>query len=271
MKTLLCSAMSLLVLSSCNPGPKHPQADLIQQNGAMALSEQGILNYADSIEANLSAFTRQSSLVFKITPEESLSVDQYQSTNQQTVLYVEQTSNAGINDIESKYYLKNDSLLLVRRQQKQLKNGLTYFSDQRSFLRNNIVFKIEEKSGIDSSSLARQNFVEKKSPQDKALNPYTEKIDIFKDALAGRNKFELVFDKLIQLPDARYLLLKGKIPNGYNARILIEKSDPLIDSLQSDPMHFNAKKIHFKWKVNDDEAIYVPVAANLTSASGLNK
>lgn len=235
------------------------------------MSEQGILNYADSIEASLAAFTKQSSLVFKISPDESLAVDQYQNTNQQTILYVEHASSAGINDVESKYYLKNDSLLLVRRQQKQLKNGLTHFSDQRSFLRNNIVFKMEEKSGTDSSSLARQNFVEKKSPQDKTLNPYTEKIATFKDALAGLNKFELVFDKLVQLPDARYLLLKGKMPNGYNASILIEEPDLLIDSLQNDPIHFNARKINFKWKVKDQEAIYVPVAANLTSASGLNK
>lgn len=237
----------------------------------MAMSAQGIVNYADSIEASLGTFTKQSSLVFKISPDESLAVDQYQNTNQQPVLYVAYTSSAGTNDIVSKYYLKNDSLLLVRSQQKQLKNGLTHFSDQRSFLRNNIVFKIEEKSGTDSSSLDQQNFAEKKSPQDKTLNPYTEKIATFKDALAGLNKFELVFDKLVQLPDAHYLLLKGKMPNGYNASVLIEEPDLLIDSLQNDPMHFNARKINFNWKVRDQEAIYVPVAANLTSASGLNK
>jgi hypothetical protein len=271
MKALLWSAIGFLFFSSCNPGPKHPQAGLVQQNGVMTMSEQEILNYADSIDASLAALTKESSLVFKISPDESLAVDQYRNASQQPVCYIEHNSTAGISDIVSTYYLKNDSLLLVRKQQTQLKNGLTQFNDQRSYLRNNIVFKVEEKSGTDSSGLTTKRFAEKKNPQDKTLNPYKEKLGIFKEALSGLNKFELVFDKLVQLPDARYLLLKGKIPNGYSASILIEEPDLLIDSLQNDPNHFRARKIDFKWKVKDHEAIYVPVAAGLTSASGLNK
>lgn len=271
MKALLWSAMGILFFSSCNPGPKHPQADLVKQNDVMTVSAQEILNYADSIDASLPALTKERSLVFKITPDESLFVDQYRNNGQQPVCYVEHATSAGISEITSTYYLKNDSLLLVRRRQTQLKNGLTQFSDQRSFLRNNIVFKTEEKSGPDSSGLARQSFSERKNPQDKTLNPYAEKIVMFKDALAGVNKFELVFDKLVQLPDARHLLLKGKIPNGYSASILVEEPDLLIDSLQNDPRHFNARKLNFNWEIKDHEAVYVPVAANLTSAKGLNK
>jgi len=271
MKALLWSALALLSFGSCNSGPRHPQADLAQQKGIMNMSVQEIVDYATSIDASLGTFKEKSSLVFNITPEESLSVDQYQQDNQQTILYVVYSNSAGVNHLVSKYYLKNDSVLLVSEQQKQIENGLHYFSDRRSYLRNNIVFKIEEKSGPDSASLVGQNFSDKKSPQDKALNPYTEKLVMFRDALNGRNKFDLVFDKLIQLPNASHLLLKGKTRDGYSASILVEEPDLLIDSLKNDPRHFSARKINFKWKVKDHEAIYVPVSANLTSASGLNK
>ncbi len=44
-----------------------------------------------------------------------------------------------------------------------------------------------------------------------------------------------------------------------------------MDSLLKDPLAFKGEKLNIKWEVKDKEAVYVPVAASVTSANGLKR
>ncbi|RQO67519.1 hypothetical protein DBR43_23600 [Pedobacter sp. KBW06] len=269
MKTayLVFSFSALLGISGCNQQPKHPQADLISQSAATAMTDKTIAVLADSIDANLAHLEKQSSLVY-LQGEQSMYAERY-SSNGKAILYVEQRDNGLINSQTKKYYFKNDSLILVQ-ENKKINNDYT---DTRIFLRNNIAFSKEQRKANSASALPAKPYLSLKSIKDNTVKEdnYQQNIRTLDEAIAGSNQYEMLFDQFIDIPGENIIQLKSKAQNGYTASILVQEPDAFIDSLKSNPQSFRNEKLNFKWKVEDKEAVYVPVAAKVTSAKGLNK
>lgn len=268
---LLFSIPLLLALLSCNQQPKHPQADLINQSSATAMTDESILQYVDSINANLTALEKQSSLIF-LQGEQSMYVEKY-NANGKPVLYEQYLENKLISDRDTKYYLKNDSLILLQETIKT-NNGLT---ETRSYFRNNIAFKKEQRTAASYAALKKQPFLSVK--QATSTTPTTaqttgneeKQLKTMDDAIAQNGPFALYFEQFIDIPEESIIQLKGAGQNSYTANVIVRTTDPLIDSLQHQPGKFKNEKLNFKWEITDKEAVYVPVAASLTSAKGLNK
>lgn len=257
----------LMVLFGCNQQPKHPQADLINQSSAAAMTDESILRYVDSINANLTTLEKQSSLIF-LQGEQSMYVEKY-NYNGKPVLYEQYLDNKLISDRDTKYYLKNDSLILLQETVKT-NNGVT---ETRSYFRNNIAFKKEHRTAPSYAALKKQPFLSVKSATATAQTTGNEEkqLKTMDDAIAQNGQFALHFEQFIDIPEESILQLKSTGQNSYTANVIVRTPDALIDSLQRQPANFKNEKLNFKWEIADKEAVYVPVGANLTSAKGLNK
>lgn len=268
MKFLYITFLILATLSSCRQAAKHPQANLLNKNAPAIVTEQEILKFSDSIDANLNALEKQNSLIFN-KGQESLYIEKY-SMNGVPVVYKSYTEHDGLNSSVSVYYFNNDSLILVKESNKSIKQNGDLFVDKRTYLRNSIAFKREVRSASSHSSLGNKAYqtLNQTTPDQ---DDFPAVISTFNDALNGTDKFDLVFDNLISSAEEQYILLKSKLPNGYAAGIVVKDTDSFIDSLMNDPLLFKSKKLDLKWEIEDKEAVYVPVAAKATSASGLNK
>lgn len=269
MKTfyILSCLLVSLTIGSCRQQPKHPQADLIRQASATAMTDKTIRILADSIDANLSHLEKQSSLVY-LQGEQSVYAERYNS-NGKAILYLEQKDNGLINSSTKKYYFKNDSLILV---QESVKSNNEY-TDTRVFLRNNIAFSKEQRKGNSAAALLTLPYLSLKSIKDNSSkeDDYQQNIRTLDEAIAGNNQYEMLFDQYIDIPGENIIQLKSKVQNGFTASILVKEPDAFTDSLKTLPGNFKNEKLNFKWKVEDKEAVYVPVAAKVTSAKGLNK
>ncbi len=246
----------------------HPQATLGSAH-ATDLTAKDILHYADSIDKNLGHFKKESSLVYMLG-DLSFYVDQY-SNNQQAVLLVEHAFNGGLSDRLKKYYFKNDSLILETSNNQMSNEEGNVLKETRTYLRNNTIFRIEDRTASGETAIQSLPFVN--VPLSLTANTdqeHLENVKTLHQIVTGSDKFDMVFESITTYPDARYLILRSKIQNSYTASILIEKKDPLIDSLLNEPMVFKNQKLPFKWIIRDREAVYVPVANN-TSASGLKR
>lgn len=269
MKLLHLFFLLPIAITGCNQGPKHPQADLINARIGAPMTEASILLYADSIDATLNTFEKNTSLVYQLD-QATMYVEKY-SWNGEPVLFSQYKNDEGISSEAKKYYFKNDSLILLKEGIKIAKQGANSFEDRRTYFRNNIPFKEEYRTSSAFSLLKKEPFqIRKKSTSDQTKE-YSLDIKLLNDAVIGANEFDLVFDNIISAPDERYILLKSKTPNGYSASIFIKDSDSLVDSLLKDPTIFKDRKLNIKWEVKDQEAIYVPVAASVTSANGLKR
>ncbi|WP_316790996.1 hypothetical protein [Pedobacter frigoris] len=254
----------------CNQGTKHPQADLINKNSTEALTDTAIVRLADSIDKNQQQMERQYSLVYQ-TKDEDIYVERF-TWNGIPQLLIEHIKNEGLSSITRKYYFKDNSLILIKESRMLMKSGGTVFADKRTYLRNNISFKQDARIGHSLAELQRMSFADAKQVNtSNNTEDYTKKIDLLNQAVEGSNNFEMIFDRFISTPDTKYILLKGKIPGDYSATILVNENDALTDSLINDPSLFKDRKLNVKWKIENDEALYVPVAAKVTSASGLKR
>lgn len=258
----------LPILFSCTQNSKHPQADLINRNIPVAVTEQSIVHFADSVDASLITMEKRSSLVYYLD-ETSLYVEKY-SMNGVPVLYRAFINNEGISSLVNNFYFNNDSLILVTESKKQRKQNTEVLEEIRTFFRNNIAFRKDIRTALSSSTLKDKQFSPLKHINLSTDN-YASNIKTFNDAIEGNEKFDLVFDSFLSAPDEKYILLKSKIPNGYNANILVTQSDSFTDSLMIDPMLFKNTKLNINWKIENKEAVYVPVAASVTSAKGLKR
>ncbi|RZM26423.1 MAG: hypothetical protein EOO88_17055 [Pedobacter sp.] len=258
----------LPILGSCSQNAKHPQADLINSNIPAAMTEESIVHFADSIDANLNTLEKRSSLVYHLE-ETSLYIEKY-TMNGIPVLYKTFSDNEGISSVVSNFYFNNDSLILVRENKKQRKQNTEVLDEVRTFFRNNIAFRKEIRTGLASSNLKDKQFSPLKHIN-LSMDNYASNIKTFNDAIEGNEKFDLVFDSFMSAPNERYILLKSRIPNGYNANILVTQNDQFIDSLIAEPMLFKDEKLNIKWEIKNREAVYVPVADSVTSAKGLNR
>lgn len=269
------------VLFGCSQQPKHPQADLINQASATAMTDKSILQYADSINANLDRLEKQSSLIY-LQGEQSMYVEKYNS-NGKAVLYEENLDNKLISNRSKRYYLKNDSLVLLQETIKS-NNGVT---EIRSYFRNNIAFKQEKRIATNDAALKKQVYADitaANSPSKNAdaasmeqgttaqtTSEEAQQLKTMEDAIAQNGPFALYFEQFIDIPEESIIQLKSNTRNGYTANVIVRTNDALTDSLQHQPEKFRNTKLNLKWKIEDKEAIYVPVAAQLTSAKGLNK
>jgi len=269
MKLLQLFFLLPITMIGCNQGPKHPQADLINARIGAPMNEVSILLYADSIDATLNTFEKNTSVVYQLG-QTTMYVEKY-SWNGKPVLFSQYKNDEGVSNEAKKYYFKNDSLILLKEGAKLIKQGINTFEDGRTYFRNSIPFKEEYRTSPDFSLLKKEPFQIRKKGTSDQTREYSQDIKLLNDAIIGANEFDLVFDNIISAPDERYILLKSKIASGYSASISIKDTDNLIDSLLKDPSVFRDKKLNIKWEIKDKEAVYVPVAANVTSANGLKR
>lgn len=245
----------------------HPQAEMADEY-ATNLNAKSILHYADSIDKSTGQLAKRTSLVYMLG-DLSFFVEQYDA-NGQNVLLVEQGYN-GLSKNTKRYYFRNDSLILETVKSELSNENGEVFKDSRTYLRNNTVFKVQERTASAKASITNLPFIDiPLSKTDASDHSYLEKVNTLNHILAGTDKFDMVFENITTFPDSRYIMLKSKLQNSYTASILVREKDALIDSLLNSPIDFKDQKLNLKWIVQDQEAIYVPVASQ-TSAKGLKR
>lgn len=267
-KTNLYGAVGLLLLlSSCQQKPKHPQARMINQSSATALDDQAVIAFAEDIEHDKDNLKKLSSLVYT-RGQENFFVEQYFNDHGDQVLVAHQQTMPSMEESSKRYYFRNDSLVLVTTNTQHIVGNEQSFEESRTYLRNYTVFKRESKVANSAAALNTSAFapVEAGPAED-----YKASVTRLFDALQRKNEFELVFDKITRFPDASFISLKSLNPNGYTAQVELQSTDAFVDSLMRGPVHFKDNKINFNWKVEDMRAIYVPSGSTSTSASGLNR
>ena len=260
------------ILYSCNTKPAHPQADLINQNTATGMNDVTIRALANGLDTliNSPATQKTFSLIYTLG-EETLYAEKYSSVDG-SLVYITRLNSGGLSKFIKKYYFKKDSLILVTINHIQDKDNGQVLNDTRTYLRNNIIFKRDGRTAATSEALRKLPFTTISPNENGTFDEnYPQEIQTLDDALQQKNKFDMVFDHITTYPDATFLILKSKVPNGYNASLHLQEKDALIDSLLRFPADFKDKRLKLKWKIADQEAIYVPSSMTSTSASGLNK
>lgn len=273
MKTILLLILGifLFTLPACNYfRSTHPQAELPGEAGATAMTDKSILNISIATDSDLVHLNKQFSLIYT-TGDLSMYAEKYSNQNN-ILLYKTYTANGNTSRNVKSYYFKNDSLVLVKERSQVMNEAAEVYKDTRTYLRNNVTFKIDSRTASSAAALATLPYLlvqpaENKYPDEN----YASDIKSINDALSGTDKFELVFDNITTYPEAWYITLKSKNPNNYKASILVNTKDAFVDSLLNSPALFKDKKLNLNWKIEDKEAIYVPVGETKTSASGLNK
>lgn len=273
MRTIFLLGLGILLFTmpGCNNFKStHPQAALTDEKGDTGITDKSVLNFAAEADRELGAFKKEFSLIYK-SGDLSLYAEKY-SEHDNALLFKTYTANGNLNSTVRSYYFKNDSLILVKERTTFLNDQGEVFKDTRSYLRNNIIFRIDSRTASSADALRTLPYllspaVENKYPDEN----YADDIKAVKDAVQGTDKFDMVFDHIATYPDARYITLKSKLKSSYKANILVKQKDAYIDSLMNTPEIFRDQKLKLRWKIEDQEAVYVPVAAITTSASGLNK
>jgi hypothetical protein len=268
----LIIAGSVQLLSSCqNFKSDHPQAELINQSSTTAMTEESVIAFAEDIEHSKDNLKKLSSLVYE-RGQEKLFVEHYFNDHGDQVFIEHQRPESAIEDNTRRFYLKNDSLILVTATKlDNAANGKVY-NDSRTYLRNYTIFKREVKQANNLKALTATAYQDQDIKQ--ATEDYKADLERLQDALNRSGDFELVFDKIIEYPDASFMELKSKSPNGYSATVELQEKDAFIDSLKRDALHFKEGKLNFNWKVEGMDAIYVPSGSPVstsTSANGLNR
>ena len=255
------------IAAACTTKPKHPQSQLLNQYAASPETDQSINYYADSLDKQVNNLERQQSMVYHLA-EQSVYIEKF-NWNGKAVMYTQYLNNEGISEKTTKYYLKNDSVLLIKENLKKHQGQADLFEEKHIYIRNQTPFKTTQRFSDSFSGLQAKRFADLKGPVP-AIDFQTD-LSSLNDALKGVNKFDMVFDQFISTPEGDFLLLKSKIPGGYSSSIRVNEKDPLIDSIQNEPAFFKDAKLNISWKIADREAVYVPVGSRVTSANGLKR
>lgn len=265
-----CYALLALLIYGCNQASKHPQAGLTGPSASTEMNEKSILHFADSIDHRLQDLDLHTSMIY-MNENSRLYVDRY-SLYGKPALFVEHSEEGNAQNTLRKYYFKNDSLIFVYARKTNRIANEVIISDERSYFRNNILFKTEQRSAETAEDLKTMSYTDtiKKSENAPTVNE-RDKIDMLVDAAAGQNQFKMVFDQLSNYSNGIYIVLKSSEQNSYITKVLVKQRDALIDSLETMPGLFKGEKLHFTWKIEDNEAIYVPDKPGVTSARGLNR
>jgi hypothetical protein len=263
---LICLILTFCALSCKNNKSAHPQSELVDQPAATSMNEKSIQAFSAALDKSAGTMNKAFSLVYTIG-DKSLYVEKFSSPAGDQ-LYIERIKNDLENSI-TKYYFKNDSLVLVSASTIQNTEEGKVFKDTKTYLRNYVVFKKAAKTATSAQAIQTQAYqnVEEKTQQE----DFHDHIRKLNDALQQQNQFEMVFDNVTSYPDATFVMLKSKGQNAYKASVQLTAKDAFIDSLVNYPAIFKDEKLSFKWKVSNQEAVYVPEESTSTSASGLNK
>jgi len=260
----------MVTLAGCNFKSDHPQADLLKDESSTSMNDQSILSFTKNLKKNMAGFTKANSLVYMLG-DNSLYVERYVNTAGDKI-YNEHLINGNNSTVLNQYYFKKDSLIMVETFSKQIIENGEAFKDTRVYLRNNTVFKKETRTASSSGAIKSLPYLAAQTLDPHAEEgSYFEKIGVLNDAVEQHNKFEMVFDNITTYPDSRLLMLKSKVQNSYTSSVLIQDKNNFIDSLLNYSSTFKNEKLNFKWKIVDNEAVYVPDSVSTTSASGLNK
>jgi hypothetical protein len=273
MKTIRFLSLGLLLFTmfSCNYfKSKHPQAALPGEEGATGMTDKSILSFSAAIDRTLNNYKKEFSLIY-LSGDLSVYAEKY-SAYGDGILYKTYIANGNTSSTIKSYYFKNDSLILVKEQNKLINEGVEIYKNVRTYLRNNVAFKMDSRSASSAAALATLPYL----PIQPSDNKYPEEdyagdIKSMNDAIAGTDKFEMVFDNITTYPEAHYIFLKSKSPSNYKASLLVNTKDAFIDSLLNFPAVFKDEKLRLKWRIKDNEAVYVPVDSTDTSAKGLNR
>lgn len=268
---LLSSGIFFLTFQSCNYfKSKHPQAEIANGAGATGMTDKSILVFSAGIDRQLNSFRKEFSLVY-LSGDLSLYAEKY-SEHQDGMLYKTSSANGTISNTLKSYYFKNDSLILVKERSKVMTEEGQVLKDSRIYLRNNITFKIESRTASSPEAIRTLPYLAVQPAENKYPDEnFAEEIRVMDDAIKGAGKFEMVFQNISTYPDSRYIVLKSRKQNNYTASILVNKRDAYIDSLLNMPATFKDQRLSFRWRIEDAEAVYVPVADTTTSASGLKR
>jgi len=267
---LLFLGVLLLTFQSCNYfKANHPQADL-PKDGATGMNDKSILNLSGITDRDLSRFKKEFSLVYTMG-DLSIYAEKY-SAHDNSILYKTYSANGNVSSTVTSYYLKNDSLILVKERSKIRNEEGEVYKDERTYIRNNVTFMMDSRTAASLEAIQTLPYLlvqpaDNKYPQES----FTDDIKGINDAISGADKFEMVFDNISTYPESHYINLKNKKQGSYKAAILVDHKDKFIDSLLNMPSLFKEEKLRLKWRIADKEAVYVPVADTTTSASGLNK
>ena len=246
----------------------HPQAALSNEHDT-DLTAKSIVHYADSIDKHLKLLEKTTSLVYMLG-DLSFYVEQY-SNNDRPILMIEHAFNGGISNNLKKYYFRNDSLILETVDNELSNEDGNVFKQVRTYLRNNTVFRMEDRTASAETEIRSLPFVNLPLSQNANTDQsHLENVKTLHDIINGTDKFEMVFESITTYPDSRYIVLRSKLQNNYTASILVNEKDTFIDSLLNKPIDFKDQKLNLKWVIKDQEAVYVPVASN-TSANGLKR
>lgn len=257
-KTVLFSILFSILTTTfgCNPfKSEHPQSKLPNEYDSN-LTAQSIVAYADSINGTLGQLSKETSLVY-LTGELSFYVERFKR-GEQTLLLIEHSDSGGANKSLKRYYFKNDSLILeVNHTEFANESGKSY-KDSRVFLRNNTVFKTENRTAANSASINTLPFIDVPLSQNTTADQtYLSNVAALNDVVEGKDKFAMVFENITTYPDSRYIILRGKIQKNYMSSILVPERDVFIDSLLDMPIIFKDKTLNIRWDVRDHEAVYV--------------
>lgn len=267
---LLYAALSLFLFQACNHQPKHPQAEITAGEGATGMTDKSILLFSASVDRNINHFKKEFSLVYS-SGDLSMYAEKY-SQHGDGMLYKMFSSNGTLTETVKSYYFKNDSLILVKEQTKLVNALGQLLKNQRSFLRNNIAFKIETRKASSEQALRTLPYLlVQPTAQKYPIENYMEEVKSMNDAIKGTDKFDMVFQQINTYPDFWEILLKSKNPGNFTASVHVKNKDLFIDSLLDMPSLFKEEKLNLRWNIADREAIYVPVADTVTSASGLKR
>lgn len=268
--SLLYSVIILLLFQGCNFKSKHPQAEITDGDAATGMNDKSILIFSSAVDRHINNFKKEYSLVY-MSGDLSMYAEKYSQYND-GMLYKTFSANGTTSDMVKSYYFKNDSLILVKERSKILSAEGQILKDTRTYIRNNITFKIDSRTASSPEAIRTLPYLliqpsDNKYPSEN----YIDDIKAMDDAISGTDKFEMVFQNITTYPESRYIMLKSKIQSTYTASILVKEKDPFIDSLLDVPSIFKDEKLKLKWKIEEKEAVYVPVADTITSANGLNK
>ncbi len=258
---LILVALLCTIFSCNNFKSDHPQSE-ISDAQATDLTSKTVLEYVSQIDKDLSKLVKQTSLVYMLG-ETSFYVERYQQS-QKTILMVEHLFNGGITNSIKKYYFKNDSLILEKSESKLANDDGIIFKDTRTFLRNNTIFKIDNRTASSQGAIHTLPFIDVPLSKNKSADQtILDNVISLAEVIEGKNRFDMVFESITTYPDSRYIILSNKMQNSYTASILVKEKDTFIDSLLNDPITFKNQKLNIHWIVQDHEAIYVPNGLNV--------
>jgi hypothetical protein len=262
--------IGLLVLSfafGCkNYKSDHPQSELIDQPSSTSMNEKSIQAFSVLLDKSTTQMNKAYSLVYT-SGDKSLYVERF-SNAEGDQLYVERI-NSDLENSVTKYYFKKDSLILVYSTNIQNTEDGKVFKETKTFMRNYVIFKKAGRTATSAQAVQVQPYV---SINDNTLQEdFHNKIKNLNDALQQKEQYDLVFDNVAIFPEASFITLKSKGKEAYQASIRLIEKDQFTDSLLNYPATFKDEKLSFKWKVNNQEAVYLPEGSTSTSANGLNR